>query len=145
MFIYFVVKDMPSAEKEAAELGWLRVAVERWVSPDRNDIRMILTERQFIKIPSGSWFLPSRHLQGEVGGEPWKFKKIVASGDAQWIENPLLGEDGTVELVDSIQPPPAPLESFTEPAKVEDPSPLHRIEDIRNKARAAASRSKETI
>src|SRR5215469_436993 len=107
MFIYFVTSDIAKAEAEAAEAGWLRVAIERWVSPDRNDIKMIRSTRQFVKIPSGSWFLPARDLRGAQGGEPYEFKKIVEGGNATWIENPLLGEEGTVDLIDSIKPPPA--------------------------------------
>lgn len=142
MFIYFIAKTLASGEKDANELGWMRIAVERWVSPDRNDIRLVTTTLRFTNIPSGNWFLPARDLANSVGGEPYKFKKIVDSGQATWIENPLLGEEGTLDLVESIMPDPSPDELLLNKIKIEEASPLYSIQDIRHKARAAVKEQK---
>jgi hypothetical protein len=142
MFIYFVATDRTAAEREMEEMGWLRIAVRRWVSPDRNDLNLIFHTREFTNIPGGNYFLPSRTLRDAVGGEPYKFKEMCMKGQAQWVENPLMDTDETIELLESIKPPPTPLTDFV--STIEQPSPLHSIQDIREKARGAARATKES-
>lgn len=107
MIAYFVTTDRAKAEAEARGHGWVQVAVGRWMTPDRDDLRLITHVRQFTLIPGGSYLLPAADLKDAApeNEQPWRFKQMVESGAAHWVPNPGLGEEGTWKLVDRIKEP----------------------------------------
>lgn len=114
MFIYFLTTDLPSATAEADSM-WRRIAVNRWATPERDDIRIIQHMRNFQLIPGGSYIIPATDIANADPAktdQPWRFKELVDSGSAQWLANPSIGDAATRVLVARIKPPPAPLESF---------------------------------
>lgn len=153
--IYFLTSDLVRAVQEAEEAGWMRIAINRWATPDRNDVRIVSGRREVQFIPGGTLILPARDLAslasrvatarrelgkaadaidrtnedskaraaalmtrdgaqrrlddlGRVLADVLYIKDMVEQGLAQWIGNPLLGDEKTHDLIASLQPLPHP-------------------------------------
>ncbi|HEV2225020.1 MAG TPA: hypothetical protein VGR84_18660 [Candidatus Acidoferrales bacterium] len=128
MICYFLTTNLRAAEKEAAELGWQRVAMTRWAS-GRDDMRIVSRIDEFINMPGGNKIMPSRDIAGvdpDVNRHPWSYRELVMLGVAEWIDNPLLGKEGTKKLIAGMRAP-TPLLPVEPPRSVAPVSESERL------------------
>jgi hypothetical protein len=87
---YMVTTDLFSAIKEADGRGWTRIAMARYATPAKDEVRLVRRFMEMVPAADGTRFIRARDFPAEpvAGTDAGEFARFVADGHAEWVEAP---------------------------------------------------------
>lgn len=85
MIQYLITADILAGRLYAIEKrDWRQIGVNRFITPDRHDIRLIKRFTDVTPFPTGTWFIKAPDFDSNPNAE--NFTKLVEQGIAQWSD-----------------------------------------------------------
>jgi hypothetical protein len=112
VILFFLTSDREAAYKEAESFDWVRIAADRWATPDRDDVRLVSRATEFSLLPGGTVVIPASDLAScdpERNPFPYQIKKLAEEGTVKWRSNPSMDiEETWNRLISKIRAPRIP-------------------------------------
>ena len=94
--VYLVASTETQGIKDAEARGWTRIARDRFVTPDKDDVRVVWRLEDLSVMPGGTPLMKGSDYEtgpwnpwlgsDEKPGEKARFDGFVKDGAGQWIE-----------------------------------------------------------
>jgi len=89
---YLVSPNQEHALEEARRRGWARIALRRFVTPDRLDVRAIFAMRELVPFEAATPMIKGDgYANGVAAEERAAFDRFVADGNGEWVTLPEVG------------------------------------------------------